>query len=94
MYPDKYYFYEYSVAQKVSSEIHLPFSTLRIPEVEKMIIQFQLMDEISTALRQDNRSRELLDSRLDDTLYPDEQLHCMAIDFSFFIRPLYANKKV
>ena len=55
--------------------------------------QFTLMDKISAALRQDDRSRKILDSRLDKTLYSDEQLHCMAMDFAFFIRPCHQNSK-
>ena len=93
MYPDKYYFYKYTVAQKLSSETGLSYSGGRIPEVQKMINQFALMDEISAVLRQDERSRKLLDPRLDQTLYSDNQLHCMAMDFAFFIRPCYANRK-
>ena len=92
-YPDKYYFYKYTVAQKLSSETGLSYSGGRIPEVQKMINQFALMDEISAVLRQDERSRKLLDPRLDQTLYSDNQLHCMAMDFAFFIRPCYANRK-
>jgi len=93
MYPDKYYFYKYSVAQTVSSEIGLPYTSRRDSEVNKMMHQFTLMDEISAVLRQDDRSRKILDSRLDKTLYSDEQLHCMAMDFAFFIRPCYQNSK-
>ena len=93
MYPDKYYFYKYAVAQKVALETGLSYKPGRIAEVHKMIHQFALMDEISAILRQDDRSRKLLNPRLDKTTYSDSQLHCMAMDFAFFIRPCYENRK-
>ena len=92
MYPNNYYFYKVSVARKVSSQTGLSYEA-GSTEVEKMISQFILMDKISAALRQDHRSRELLDPRLDESLYYDDQLHCMAMDFAFFIRPCYASRK-
>ena len=93
MYPDKYYFYKYAVAQKVALETGLSYKPGKIAEVRKMIHQFSLMDEISAILRQDDRSRQFLNPRLDKTTYFDNQLHCMAMDFAFFIRPCYANRK-
>lgn len=92
-YPDHYYFYKYDVAKEVSKAIGLPYASLRDSEVNKMIHQFSLMDEISAVLKQDDRSRKLLNPHLEKTLYSDEQLHCMAIDFAFFIRPCYADSK-
>ncbi len=93
MYPEKYYFYKYAVAQKVAKELSLPYASRRESEKSKMTHQFELMDKISAVLRQDDRSRKLLDPRLDETLYVDDQLHCMAMDFAFFIRPCYDNRK-
>ena len=90
MYPNKYYFYKYSVAQAVSSKTGLSYDA-GSTEAEKMISQFKIMDKISAALRSDPRSRKILDPRLDETLYYDDQLHCMAMDFAFFIRPCYAK---
>ena len=92
-YPDKYYFYKHAVAQKVALETGLSYKPGRIAEVHKMIHQFALMDEISAILRHDDRSRKLLNPRLDKTTYSDNQLHCMAMDFAFFIRPCYENRK-
>lgn len=93
MYPEKYYFYKYAVANKVSAETGLPYTKRNDSEVNKMINEFELMDMISEALRKDRRARKLLDERLDDTMYYDGQLHCMAMDFAFFIRPCYENRK-
>lgn len=92
MYPNNYYFYKFSVAQKVSSQTDLLYEA-GSTEIEKMISQFKLMDKISIALRQDHRSRELLDPLLDESLFYDDQLHCMAMDFAFFIRPCYEKRK-
>lgn len=92
-YPDKYYFYKYSVGQAVSSATGLYYSNIRDAEVDKMVNEFKLLDQISASLREDNRFRELLDERIDETLYRDEQMHCMAMDLSFYIRPCYQNRK-
>lgn len=92
-YPDKYYFYKYSVGKAVSSATGIYYADLRDSEVDKMTKEFALLDQISEALRKDNRFRKLLEERLDETLYNDEQMHCMALDFSFFIRPCYQNRK-
>lgn len=92
-YPDKYYFYKYSVGQAVSAAIGLYYSNIRDAEVDKMVNEFKLLDHISAILRNDSRFRKLLDVRLDETLYRDEEMHCMAMDLSFFIRPCYQNRK-
>ena len=92
-YPDRYYFYKYSVGQAVSSATGLCYAGLRDSEVDKMTKEFALLDQISEALREDNRFRKLLDERLDETLYNDEQMHCLAVDFSFYTRPCYQNRK-
>ena len=93
MYPQKYYFHKFTVAQDVAAKTGIPYKATGKSHVNKMILQFELMDKISAVLRQDDRSRKLLDPRLDKTLYVDDQLHCMAMDFAFFIRPCYENRK-
>ena len=93
MYPDKYYFYKYAVGNKVSAETGLSYTKRNDSEVNKMVKEFELLDKISEELRRDRRARKLLDKRLDDTLYYDGQLHCMAMDFAFFIRPCYEDRK-
>ena len=81
------------MGKAVSSATGLYYADLRDSEVDKMTKEFSLLDQISGALRKDNRFRKLLDERLDETLYNDEQMHSMALDFSFFIRPCYQNRK-
>jgi hypothetical protein len=92
-YPDKYYFYKYSVGKAVSSATGIYYADLRDSEVDKMTKEFSLLDQISGALRKDNRFRKLLDERLDETLYNDEQMHCMALDFSFFHQTMLSEQK-
>lgn len=92
MYPERYYFYKYSVAKKVASATGICF----IDDTDsghKMDSWFKLLDRVSRSLLEDNRFRQLLDDRLDETMYRDEQMHCMAIDFAFYIRPLYEGRK-
>lgn len=93
-YPSKYYFYKYTVAKRVSKETGIGFIGLGDVEVKKMISAYSVMDQISAEMRKDNRFRSLLDERLDSTLYPDESMHCMAMDFAFFIRPCYEKSKL
>lgn len=92
-YPLKYYFYKYTVAKRVSLEAAFEFAGRGEDHVNKMLSAFSLMDYISAGLRNDIRFRKLLDERLECTLYPDESMHCMAMDFAFFIRPCYENSK-
>ena len=92
-YPAKYYFYKYTVAKRVSLETSFGFACQRENHVNKMLSAFSLMDHISAGLRNDTRFRRLLNERLDYTLYSDESMHCMAMDFAFFIRPCYENSK-
>ena len=54
---------------------------------------FKILDRVSRSLLEDTRFRQLLDDRLDETMYRDEKMHCMAIDFAFYIRPLYEGRK-
>lgn len=92
MYPDQYYFYKYSVAKKVASETGICFID-DTNSGHKMASWFSLLEEVSASLVADIRFRRLLDDRLDETMYRDEQMHCMAIDFAFYIRPLYEGRK-
>ena len=92
-YPDKYYFFKDAVGREVSKVTGFEFDKRGATTADNMVSHFALFDRVSGVLRQDDRFRRLLDERLDGTLYADEQLHCMAIDFAFFIRPLYANRK-
>ena len=92
MYPDRYYFYKYSVAKKVASETGICF----IDDTDsghKMDSWFKLLDRVSRSLLEDIRFRQLIDDRIDETMYRDEKMHCMAIDFAFYIRPLYEGRK-
>lgn len=54
---------------------------------------FKVLDRVSRSLLEATRFRQLLDDRLDKTMCRDEQMHCMAIDFAFYIRPLYEGRK-
>lgn len=54
-YPDRYYFYKYSVGKAVSSATGKYYADLRDSEVDKMTKEFALLDQISEALRKDNR---------------------------------------
>lgn len=92
MYPDRYYFYKYAVAKKVSFETGIEF-TDSSDRGDKIASWFSILDQVSESLRQETRFRKLLDERLDETMYEDNQMHCMAIDFAFFIRPLYDGRK-
>lgn len=92
-YPEKYYFYKYTVAKRVSSAVSAAFAGQTETHVNKMLSAFSVMDQISAKLREDNRFRRLLEERQDSTLYPDPSMHCMAMDFAFYIRPCYENSK-
>ena len=92
-YPDRYYFFKDSVGREVSKATGFEFDKRGVTTADTMTSHFTLFDRVSEVIRQDGRFRKLLDERLDGTLYADDQLHCMTIDFAFFIRPLYANRK-
>jgi len=94
MYPARYYFYKHSVAERVSSYTEISYANLREPEVNKMISEFSMLDQISEELRKEDRFRQLLDERLDDSLYNDDAMHCMAMDFAFYIRPCYEKSRI
>ncbi|MDO4803586.1 MAG: hypothetical protein Q4A32_02040 [Lachnospiraceae bacterium] len=92
-YPEKYYFYKHRVASKVSQKTGIAYASQRDPVENKMVSNFALLDQVSTALRGDDRFREMLNARLDETMYPDNQMHCMAMAFAFFLRSCYEGSK-
>ncbi len=92
-YPSKYYFYKYSVNAEVARRFGIQTAGLRETEYSKMIKGFQLFDSVREFLAKDEELMHIVDETLSDDCFRDDDYHCLATDFCFFLRPLYGKRK-
>ncbi len=92
-YPDKYYFYKYSVNTEVAKRFGLDVAGLREPEYTKMITGFQMFDQIRNGIAADNELCRIKEEMMTDNCCNDDEGHCLTMDFCFFVRPLYDKRK-
>lgn len=93
MYPSKYYFYKWSVASEIAKMLDADSPKLPSSHFEKMLWAFELYDQIKYYLLKEHDLQKTMQNLLSDKCYKDIELSCLTIDFCFFIRPLYANRK-
>lgn len=93
MYPSKYYFYKWSVASEIAKMLDAYSPKLPSSHFEKMLWAFELYDQIKYYLLKERDLQMTMQNLLSGNCYVDIELSCLTIDFCFFIRPLYANRK-
>lgn len=92
-YPDKYYIYKYSEVSVVAKMLAAD-AVIKKGAAANVRNAFALYDELCAALSQDDEMHAMLQSRIDDACYPDEQLRTPTIDFGFYISKIYAGQAV
>lgn len=88
-YPEKYYIYKYDIFNKVAKELDDSYMPKANGQVDNLIGGYQMYDEISAVLNDDNEIREMLDNVLTDSCYPDNALRTLTIDLGYFIAKYY-----
>lgn len=91
-YPDKYYIYKYSCAQKMVRELTPSMVLKKGSGAEEAIKVFQLYDEVAEVLRKDNEIKSMLSSILTDDCYPDKELRTTVVDLAYFVGRFYHPK--
>lgn len=98
MYPDKYYIYKYEIFKKCSELLDDTYRPKSNGAVDNVIGGFKMYDEIRAVVQSDNEIRQMLDSALTDTCYPDPELVTLTIDIGFYAARFYmdntVNKKI
>lgn len=91
-YPDKYYIYKYSEYVSVAAELSSDFKPKRTSAPEYLVGGYKMYDEICEVLQQDNELRQMLQSALSDSCYPDPELRTMTIDVGFYVSRFYSER--
>lgn len=93
-YPEKYYIYKYSSAKETAEVLESSFMVKRGQGSDMVADVFDLYNQVSKALQGDAQIRKMLDGKLTDECYTDQQLHTLTIDVSFFIGRYYQQYTV
>lgn len=83
-YPDKYYIYKETEIIALFKELGVEIK-LRSKGVDAVKVSYELYDEISKILTQDEEYCRLLDDALTEACYPDEYRKTAAVDFGYYV---------
>lgn len=94
-YPDSHYIYKFSEAEYLSNVLKSSYKIKRGAFVENLRQNAALFDEISESLRGDSEIRQMLREILTENCWPDEALHIMTGDLSYYVynKTVKAKKK-
>lgn len=94
-YPDIHYIYKFGEAQCLSNVLKSSYKIKRGAFVENLRQNAALFDEISESLRGDSEIRQMLREILTENCWPDEALHIMTGDLSYYVynKTVKAKKK-
>jgi 5-methylcytosine-specific restriction enzyme B len=91
-YPDTYYPYKYSDIREAAKLLGTSFKPKKTQTSHNLIGSKQMLDEINGYLTSDSEVRQLLDSVLDESAYPDPYLKTLTYDFCFYISKYFTKK--
>ena len=91
MYPEKYYIYKYEIFKKCSEMVDNTYRPKGNGSVDNVIGGYKMYDEIRAVLQSDNEIRQMLDSMLTDSCYPDPQLVTLTMDVGFYAARFYGE---
>ena len=84
-YPNTHYIYKFSEAQYLANVLKSSYKIKRGAFAENLRQNVALFDEISETLRGDAELCQLLRERLTENCWPDEALHIMTGDLSYYV---------
>ena len=92
-YPDKYYIYKFGEIKTVAKELGADYHFKKGAYADNIRNFLKLYDELNAAIKEDAELKQLLQSHLTDTCYPDPELKTLTIDVGFYISRYYLEKK-
>lgn len=91
-YPDKYYIYKFGEVKKVADELGCDVVFKKGRYADNLRNFFALYDELCEELKKDGELRNMLNSQLTDTCYPDPELRTLTVDVGFYISRFYSER--
>lgn len=91
-YPDKYYIYKFGEVKKVADELGCDVVFKKGRYADNLRNFFALYDELCEELKKDGEIRNMLNSQLTDTCYPDPELRTLTVDVGFYISRFYSER--
>ena len=92
-YPDKYYIYKFGEIKTVAKELGADYHFKKGAYADNIRNFLKLYDELNAAIKEDAELKQLLQSHLTGTCYPDPELKTLTIDVGFYISRYYPEKK-
>ncbi len=90
-YPDKYYIFKYSEVKKIAEVLECDFKIKKGLYSDNLRNFYNLYNEISFALKEDEEILSLLKSQITAECYPDPECKTLTIDIGFFISREYKD---
>ncbi len=91
-YPDKYYIYKFGEVKKVADELGCDLVFKKGRYADNLRNFYTLYDELCDELKEDGELRNMLNSQLTDSCYPDPELRTLTIDVGFYISRCYSER--
>lgn len=88
-YPDKYYIYKFGEVKAASAALASGYSFKKGHYADNIRNFIAFYDEICEELKQDDELRNLLQSQMTASCYPDPELRTLTIDVGFYISRRY-----
>ena len=91
-YPDKYYIYKFGEVKKVADELGCDVVFKKGRYADNLRNFYSLYDELCEELKKDGELKNMLNSQLTDTCYPDPELRTLTVDVGFYISRFYSER--
>ena len=91
-YPDKYYIYKFGEVKKAADELDTDVKFKKGRYADNLRNFFALYDELCEELKKDGELKNMLNSQLTDTCYPDPELRTLTVDVGFYISRFYSGR--
>lgn len=90
-YPDRYYLYQFRKLRDFAAEIEYDLDC-KTGDTQNVCTYMELADQVLNEVRQNPELVQEVQSRLDSTCYPDEQLHLLTDDVIYFSCQIHRGK--
>jgi len=90
-YPDKYYIYKYELFRAAAKELDSEYMPKKNGSVESLTGGLKMYDEICDAIKDYPDIREMIQSALTASCYPDPEMKTATIDVGFYLARYYLS---
>ncbi|MBD5513420.1 MAG: EVE domain-containing protein [Lachnospiraceae bacterium] len=92
-YPDKYYIYKYELLRAAARELESEYMPKKNGAVESLTGGFQMYDEICNAIKADPDIRDMIQTAMTASCYPDPEMKTATIDVGFYLGRFYLSEQ-